>query len=136
MRFAKLFVEGRITIEEVLNYHGSGVFFVYRVNRDDLKYRLIYVGVADDIGAFISTRNDIYNQWLQWAYNDTSYLRFSVTHNLSEVSNDVCAAALVTAFAPAVNNSDESLYTQEPVRIEFEGRKVCNRSSIDVSANR
>ena len=123
-------VSGYYTYDDFKLLNAKGVYLVYRENKSDKRFRLIYIGKADIIANRVNERHDHYHDWLEWAYGDVSALRFSLVRLPDDLPIETCEAALIYALQPPINTDCKETYTHTDVEIKFTGRKVCNRDSV------
>lgn len=108
-----------------------GVYLVYRINQEDSRLRLIYVGKSADVSDRVSESHQHYNDWVSWANDDPTRLRFS-WGKLIDHTTDIlrCEAALIYAFKPPVNQNGKDVFSYEDTEVVFTGRQVCCRGSV------
>lgn len=107
-----------------------GVYLVYRVNREDGRFRLIYIGKSCDLSERVDESHEHFAEWLQWAYGDVNALRFSWVILPPNANLAVCEDAMIFALKPPINKQSTATFNHEDTRIEFTGRMVCNRDSV------
>lgn len=127
----------RLTFGEftAADFNQSGVYLVYRVNREDGRFRLIYVGKSDNVSDRVSTAHHRYHEWIQWAYGDDTNLRFSLVTLQPTDDLERCEAALIYGLQPPINVLYKESFGYDETEIVFEGRKVCGVSGITVSCS-
>lgn len=107
-----------------------GVYLVYRVNREDGRFRLIYIGKSNDLSERVDENHEHFADWLRWAYGDVKALRFSWILLPPNANLAICEEALIFTLRPPINCQGSKTYNHEDTMIEFVGRLVCNRSSV------
>lgn len=124
-----------LTMEQFRESHVPGVYLVYRLNREDQRLRLIYIGHSTDVGTCASSDGDLQRKWMSWAYGDQSALRFSLITLDDASRRQVCAEALVRFFVPGANQVEGLSSMIDDVQVMFSGRRVCNCSVVTVQRN-
>ena len=114
------------------NIGQRGIYLVYRKNKQDDKLRLIYIEKSDNISESLNKNHMHFMDWMNWAYNDENYLRFSLVTILENADLNICEEALIFYFRPPANENIKNKFTHDDVEIIFYGRKVCQRKSINV----
>lgn len=134
MRTMIVQVGPRITFQQFTaeDFDQHGVYLVYRVNREDGRFRLIYIGKSQDVGGRVTVNHEHYSDWVRWAYGNVDELRFSLVKLPEGGDLDSCEEAMIYAFQPPVNAKSTETFNHEDIRIIFEGRNVCGLGSIDV----
>lgn len=123
-------VSGYYQFDSFSRLNESGVYLVYRQNKNDGRFRLIYIGKADVVSNRVNEQHNHYQDWLEWAYGDVSALRFSIVTVPEGLSIEDCEAALIYALQPPINTDGKETYARNDIEIMFVGRPVCNRESI------
>jgi len=125
----------RLTFSEftAADFNQRGVYLVYRVNSEDGRFRLIYVGKSDNISDRVTTTHHRYQEWVQWAYGDNANLRFSLVTLQPGDDVERCEAAMIYGLQPPINVACKETFNYDETEIEFEGRKVCGVGGITVS---
>ena len=109
----------------------SGLYLVYRINKEDGRLKLIYVGKSVDVSERVDQTHEHYNDWLDWADGQEDRLRFScvvLQNHETEVLR--CEAAMIYAFQPPINDKGKDSFSYEDTMVIFNGRQVCHRSLI------
>lgn len=134
MRLMTVQVGPRITFQQFTaqDFDQRGVYLVYRVNREDGRFRLIYIGKSQDVGDRVTVNHEHYTDWVSWAYGNVDELRFSLVKLPEGGDLASCEEAMIYAFQPPVNKQNKETFNHEDIRIVFEGRNVCGMGSIDV----
>ena len=134
MRMMTVEVGPRLTFQQFTAYDFDqrGVYLVYRINREDGRFRLIYIGKSQDVSNRVTVNHEHYEDWVRWAYDNVNGLRFSVVK--LPVGGDLasCEEAMIFAFQPPVNDKCKESFNHEDIRISFTGRNVCGRAFIEV----
>ena len=134
MRMMTVEVDPRLTFQQFTAYDFDqrGVYLVYRINREDGRFRLIYIGKSQDVSDRVTVNHEHYEDWVRWAYDNVNGLRFSVVK--LPVGGDLasCEEAMIFAFQPPVNDKCKESFNHEDIRISFTGRNVCGRAFIEV----
>lgn len=109
----------------------TGIYLVYRINREDDRLKLVYVGKSVDVSERVGETHEHYNDWLAWANGQESRLRFSwviLQDHIDELLR--CEAALIYCLQPPINSNSKDSFSYEDTIIIFNGRQVCCRSQI------
>lgn len=134
MRMMTVEVGPRLTFQQftACDFDQRGVYLVYRINREDGRFRLIYIGKSQDVSDRVTVNHEHYEDWVRWAYDNVNGLRFSVVK--LPVGGDLasCEEAMIFAFQPPVNDKCKESFNHEDIRISFTGRNVCGRAFIEV----
>lgn len=115
------------------DFNQRGVYLVYRVNSEDGRFRLIYIGKSDNVSDRVSESHHRYQEWVNWAYGDNANLRFSLVSLQSEDDLERCEATLIYGLQPPINVDSKNSFAYDETEIVFEGRKVCGVGGIMVS---
>lgn len=129
----KVAVGGHLTYSDfrALPEGSDGLYLVYRINQEDRRLRLIYVGKSVDVSDRVSENHQHYNDWLAWAGGDVSRLRFSWVELLDHKSELLrCEATLIFALKPPVNKNERDNFGYEDTTVLFTGRQVCCRDCV------
>lgn len=134
MRIMTVEVGPRLTFQQFTaqDYDQRGVYLVYRVNREDGRFRLIYIGKSKDVSDRVTVNHEHYTDWVSWAYDNVDELRFSTVKLPIGGDLDSCEAAMIYVFQPPVNVNCKDSFNHEDIRIVFSGRNVCGREWIEV----
>lgn len=111
----------------------SGLYLVYRINKEDGRLKLIYVGKSSDVSDRVDQSHEHYSDWLEWADGQEDRLRFSCVV-LQDHTTEIlrCEAALIYAFQPPINNNGKDSFSYEDTMVIFNGRQICHRNLIIV----
>lgn len=126
-------VGGHMTFSDfrALPENSKGLYLVYRINQEDRRLRLIYVGKSVDVSGRVSEQHQHYNDWLAWAGGDLSRLRFSWIELLDHQDEILrCEATLINALQPPVNENCRGEFGYEDTTVHFSGRQVCCRGEV------
>ena len=114
------------------DFDQRGVYLVYRVNREDGRFRLIYIGKSSDISDRVTDEHEHFHDWVRWAYDNVCELRFSVVKLPPGGDLNSCEEAMIYKFQPPINNRCKATFDHEDIQITFSGRNVCGRAMIEV----
>ena len=109
----------------------KGVYLVYRLNKEDGRLKLIYVGKSVDIADRVGPSHEHYVDWIAWAGGQEDRLRFSWVILLDHVTDLLrCEAAIIYSLRPPINRMGIDTFSYDDTMIIFNGREVCCRSQI------
>lgn len=109
----------------------SGIYLVYRINKEDGRLKLIYVGKSVDVSERVGPTHEHYNDWLEWADGQEPRLRFSWVILQDHVEDVLrCEAAFIYCLQPPINCNGKDSFSYEDTVVIFNGRQVCCRSQI------
>lgn len=134
MRMMTVEVGPRLTFQQFTaqDFDQRGVYLVYRVNREDGCFRLIYIGKSQDLSDRVTENHEHYTDWVSWAYDNVAELRFSIVKLPAGGDLSSCEEAMIFAFQPPINGKCKDSFNHEDIRISFTGRNVCGRAFIEV----
>ena len=134
MRTITVQVGPRLTFQQFTaqDFDQRGIYLVYRVNREDGRFRLIYIGKSKDVSDRVTIDHEHFSDWKKWAYDSVEALRFSVVKLPEDGDLASCEEAMIFAFQPPINDKCKESFSHEDIRISFEGRNVCGKAFIDV----
>lgn len=134
MRMMTVEVGPRLTFQQFTaqDFDQRGVYLVYRVNREDGCFRLIYIGKSHDLSDRVTVNHEHYQDWVSWAYDNVAELRFSTVKLPAGGDLASCEEAMIFAFQPPINDKCRESFNHEDMRISFAGRNVCGRAFIEV----
>jgi excinuclease UvrABC nuclease subunit len=113
------------------DFDQRGVYLVYRVNREDGRLRLIYIGKSNDISDRVTEGHEHFRDWVRWAYDNVDALRFSIVKLPPEGDINSCEEAMIYKFQPPINDRCKETFNNEDIQISFSGRNVCGRAMIE-----
>ena len=116
---------------QAMTENTTGIDLVYRINREDGRLKLVYVGKSVEASERVGITHEHYNDWIEWANGQESRLRFSLVI-LQDHADELlrCEAALIYCLQPPINHNGKDSFSYEDTLVIFNGRQVCCRSQI------
>lgn len=133
MELINVNVGGHLTMIEIqaIQHDHPGIYLVYRINSEDGRLRLIYIGKSVEVSERVGPEHEHYSDWISWAGGDQTRLRFSHVILLDHEDELLrCEAAMIRAFQPPINTQGKDSFSYPDTTVCFSGRQVCCRSSI------
>ena len=88
-------------------------------NREDGRFRLIYIGKSSDISDRVTDEHEHFHDWVRWAYDNVCELRFSVVKLPPGGDLNSCEEAIIYKFQPPINNRCKATFDHEDIQITF-----------------